>query len=96
VPGGFPSAGLVGFNGKAIESSILVSGPGIAADDGFGCLVPGLPGRWGDYGAATVDAATGFFYVANENISGARAPQTDWGTFITQIKASPPLATAQQ
>jgi hypothetical protein len=85
------SPGLVWFNGKAIESSILVSGPGIAADDGIGCLVPGMPGRWGDYGAAT-----GFFYVANENISGARTPQTNWGTFITQIKASPPLAAAQQ
>lgn len=100
VPGGFPSAALIQFTGTAPAGSILVSGQGIAADDGFtGCL-PGTPlpqvGRWGDYGAAAVDAATGIFYVANENISGARGVATNWGTFITQIKTSPPLAAAQR
>ncbi|MBO0733995.1 MAG: hypothetical protein J2P49_06705, partial [Methylocapsa sp.] len=71
---------------------------GIAADDGYTGCQPGLPpprqtGAWGRYGAATVDAATGFFYVANENISSPG--NTNWGTFITQIKTSPALASAK-
>jgi hypothetical protein len=96
VPGGFPSAGLVQFTGKTHTGGIIVSGQGITSDDGFtGCMgtsPPGGVGRWGDYGVATVDAATGFFYVANENISGARTVATNWGTFITQLKTSLPLA----
>ena len=99
VLGGFPSAALIQFTGKATAPGIIIpqGGQGHAADDGFtGCLrAPPKIGRWGDYGAATVDAATGFFYVANENISGARTPATNWGTFITQIKTSPPLASAK-
>jgi hypothetical protein len=87
VHGGFPSAGFIQFTGTGTAGKVLVSGQGIASDDGFtGCdMGPGGIGRWGDYGAATVDAATGFFYTANENISGARGPATNWGTFITQL-----------
>ena len=90
VPGGFPSAGFIQFTGKAPTGSIIVSGQGITSDDGFsGCFAgPPAVGRWGDYGAATVDAATGFFYTANENISGARTFATNWGTFITQLQTS--------
>jgi hypothetical protein len=44
---------------------------------------------WGDYGAATVDAATGFFYIANEYIPDPavfpRVETNNWGTFITQV-----------
>jgi len=44
---------------------------------------------WGDYGAATVDAATGFFYTANEYIPDptvfSRIATNNWGTFITQV-----------
>lgn len=100
LPGGFPSAALIQFTGEASAGSIVVSGQGIAADDGYtGCTAsqPGSQiGAWGTYGAATVDPATGFFYVANENISGARTPATNWGTFITQIMSSPPHAAAKR
>jgi hypothetical protein len=101
VPGGFPSAGVIQFTGSGTTGSIIVSGQGITSDDGFsGCgsgfgSPPGLVGRWGDYGAATVDAATGFFYTANENISGARVTFTNWGTFITQVQTSFPMVSAR-
>jgi hypothetical protein len=98
VPGGFPSAGVIQFTGTGTIGSIIVSGQGITSDDGFtGCggSPPGGVGRWGGYGAATVDAATGFFYTANENISGARGFAINWGTFITQLKTSLPLAAAR-
>ena len=70
---------------------MIVSGPGFTSDDGFtGCTPPGAPvGRWSDYGAATVDAKTGFFYTANEMIPNPktfpRGQGTNWGTFITQL-----------
>ena len=87
VPGGFPSAGFIQFTGTGRAGGIKISGQGIASDDlGFPCSgTPPVVGPWGTYGAATVDAATGFFYTANENISGARAPNSNWGTFITQL-----------
>jgi hypothetical protein len=50
---------------------------------------PGQIGRWGDYGAATVDAATGFFYFGNEYIPDPTefppGSFTNWGTFITRV-----------
>jgi hypothetical protein len=54
VHGGFPSAGFIQFNGTGTTGKVLVSGQGIASDDGFtGCdMGPGGVGRWGDYGAA--------------------------------------------
>ena len=88
VPGGFPSTAFIQFTGTAITSNITVTGQGVASDDGFtGCQFsgPGQVGRWGDYGAAVVDATTGIFYTANENISGPRGAVSNWGTFITQI-----------
>ena len=89
--GGYPSAAFIQFTGTAPTGAIIVSGPGFTSDDGFsGCpgAGPGQVGRWGDYGAATVDSETGFVYTANEMIPN---PQTfprgglaNWGTFITQ------------
>jgi hypothetical protein len=87
----FPSAAFTRFNGSATTGSIIVSGKGNTSDDGFtGCKPPDEPvGRWGDYGAATVDAKTGFFYTANEMIPNStkfpRGTSTNWGTFITQL-----------
>jgi hypothetical protein len=44
---------------------------------------------WGDYGAATVDAATGLFYLGNEYIPDPavfpRIVNGNWGTFITRV-----------
>jgi hypothetical protein len=88
VAGGFPSASFIQFSGFP-RGNIIVTGQGATSDDGFtGCPGPQF-GRWGDYGAATVDAATGFFYVANEYIPDPtefpRGFATNWGTFITQV-----------
>ncbi len=92
VPGGYPSAGLVLFDGTAPSGGIIVSGEGYTSDDGFsGCggPGPGTVGRWGDYGAAVVDAATGHLYTGAEMIPNPtlykRGHYANWGTFITQI-----------
>jgi hypothetical protein len=86
VTGGFPSAAFIRFNGTNTTGKITVSGRGLTSDDGFtGCDAAGHAGIWGDYGAATVDAATGYLYTVNENISGRRGKLTNWGTFITQL-----------
>jgi len=59
-------------------------------------------GQWGDYGAATVDAATGFFYLGNEYIPDPtvfpRIVNGNWGTFITvapERSAGEPIARRQ-
>jgi hypothetical protein len=91
VAGGFPSAAFIQFTGTATTGKIIVSGPGVTSDDGFtGCFInPTGVGRWGDYGAATVDAKTGFFYTANEMIpkpkTFPRSQLSNFGTFITQL-----------
>ena len=91
VPGGYPSASFIQFTGTSITGSILVTGQGKTSDDGFtGCRGPGpgKVGRWGDYGAATVDAATGYYYTGNEMIpykTVASRQAANWGTFITQL-----------
>ena len=57
---------------------------------------------WGDYGAATVDAATGFFYIANEYIPDPtvfpRIETANWGTFITQVapRRGPPVGPPRE
>jgi hypothetical protein len=90
--GGYPSAAVLQFDGGATTGQILVTGQGATSDDGFtGCggPGPGTVGRWGDYGAAVVDAATGYTYTANEMIPDpalfTRGMFANWGTFITQI-----------
>jgi hypothetical protein len=92
VAGGYPSAALMEFDGNSPTGGILVTGQGFTSDDGFtGCGAPGrgTVGRWGDYGAAVVDAATGYAYTANEMIPDpslfTRGTYANWGTFITQI-----------
>jgi hypothetical protein len=94
--GGFPSAGVIQMSGGApvfpaggTFPQIYVTGVGQSSDQGFtGCYSGnvGAVGRWGDYGAATVDSATGLFYAANEYIPGAASwgGGSNWGTYITQ------------
>jgi hypothetical protein len=91
VVGGFPSAAVINFTGVAPDGPFVIAGSGFTSDDGFtGCPknLPGAVGRWGDYAAATVDAATGFSYTANEMIPDpaqfTRGAVSNWGTFITQ------------
>jgi hypothetical protein len=79
------------FTGTATNGPMVIAGSGFTSDDGFtGCPRnhPGAVGRWGDYGAATVDAVTGFSYAANEMIPDpaqfTRGTFANWGTFITQ------------
>jgi hypothetical protein len=90
VPGGFPSASLIRFTGTGFGGPIVVTGQGATSDDGFtGCpgAGSGRVGRWGDYAAATVDAATGLTYTANEMIpKSAGGYAANWGTFITQLR----------
>jgi len=93
VTGGYPSASYIQFTGSGFSpNTIFVTGPGFTSDDGFtGCpkAGPGKVGRWGDYGAAVVDAKTGYFYTANEMIPNPknfpRGHFANWGTFITQL-----------
>jgi hypothetical protein len=89
--GGYPSAAYIQFN-RGPVGSIVTTGPGFTSDDGFtGCpqAGPGTIGRWGDYGAGTVDAATGYFYLGAEMIPNPtlypRGQFENWGTFITQL-----------
>jgi hypothetical protein len=88
APGGFPSAAVIEFAGFP-RGNIIVTGQGATSADGGGCSPSQSVGSWGDYGAATVDAATGFFYTANEYIPDPtvfpRIATTNWGTFITQV-----------
>jgi hypothetical protein len=91
APGGFPSAAIIEFAGFP-KGNIIVNGQGATSDDSAsGCRGPGPRGvaLWGNYGAGTVDAATGFFYTANEYIPDPtvfpRIETNNWGTFITQV-----------
>ena len=90
APGGFPSAAVIEFAGFP-KGNIIVIGQGATTfDQRAACLRPGPGGvgQWGDYGAATVDAATGFFYLGNEYIPDPtvfpRIENGNWGTFITR------------
>ena len=91
APGGFPSAAFIEFAGFP-RGNIIVTGQGATSDDSAtGCRRPGPGGvaAWGDYGAGTVDSATGFFYIANEYIPDPtvfpRIETNNWGTFITRV-----------
>jgi hypothetical protein len=91
VRGGFPSAAFIEFAGFP-RGNIIVSGQGATSyDQRAACLRPGPGGvaPWGDYSAATVDAATGIFYIGNEYIPDPtvfpRIENGNWGTFITQV-----------
>lgn len=69
VLGNFPSTGYVKFTGSKLSGNLVVTGVGVAPDDGFSSLydccyttsggsfnLVGI-GRWGDYSAAVVDPA---------------------------------------
>src|ERR1700730_3475041 len=91
APGGFPSAAFIEFAGFP-RGNIIVTGQGATSYDARSACShpgPGGVGLWGDYGAATVDAATGFFYLATEYIPDPtvfpRSENGNWGTFITQV-----------
>ena len=94
VAGGFPSTAVVPFSTATGVGSIVVTGQGHASDDGFTGYgaphSPGQVGRWGDFAAATVDAATGIYYTANEYIPDPnvylRGTFANWGTFVTAVK----------
>lgn len=90
LAGGFPSTAFVDVENGNLGSSIYVAGIGQSSDQGYtGCgNQPTVTvGRWGDYGAATIDSQTGHAYVANEYIPEPAnwGTQTNWGTCITQI-----------
>jgi hypothetical protein len=93
-PGSFPSTAFFQFDGTTPTFG-TVTGQGQTADDNFsGCeSLLGID-RWGDYGAATVDATTGYYYAANENISGTRGFSTNWGTYITRSNLIPVKAAS--
>lgn len=68
VLGNFPSTGFVKFTGSKLSGNLVVTGIGVAPDDGFTsqfdcCYLSGGVhgiagiGRWGDYAAAVVDPA---------------------------------------
>jgi hypothetical protein len=92
VVGGYPSPAYLQFTGTGFTGNIEVIGVGSTSDDGFtGCSKsgPGQVGRWGDYGAATVDVSSGYFYTANEMIPNPTkyppGPASNWGTYIIQL-----------
>src|ERR1700724_3933820 len=85
----------LGGNGNA--DKIQVAGMGTNSEDGFTgypnevsspppCLSPTLcEARWGDYGAAAVDA-DGSIWLAGEYIGPRpRTVSANWGTFITRL-----------
>jgi hypothetical protein len=94
VAGGYPSTAIIPFSAKTGGGTITVTGVGATSDDGFtGYGPPGSPGgvgRWGDYGSAVVDDATGVFYTANEFIPDPnvypRGVFANWGTYVTAVK----------
>jgi hypothetical protein len=87
----FPSAGYALLDAVNGAGSIVISGPGVAPDDGFSGYAPfgNRIGRWGDYSAAASDE-NGNIWMGNEMIppSFALPPGVlvaNWGTFITEV-----------
>jgi hypothetical protein len=65
----FPSAAYVNLSAAGVTGNILVLAEGVGPEDGFaGYRAFGGRPRWGDYGAAAVDAS-GNLWVANEWIA---------------------------
>jgi hypothetical protein len=65
----YPSAAYIDLASDGTHGSILVLAEGVGPEDGFaGYRAFGGRPRWGDYGAAAVDAA-GNLWVANESIA---------------------------
>ena len=90
--GNFPSTGYVKFTGSNLSGNLIITGVGVAPDDGFTSLydccyatngVNGFAGigRWGDYSAAVVDPAfaaakSPVYYTGGEMIA---VPYTKFG-----------------
>jgi hypothetical protein len=96
-PSQFPSTGYVKLGGNGNADKIDIVGAGVNSEDGFTgypkavsppppCFTATLcEARWGDYGAAAVDA-DGSIWLANEYIGPRpRTLSANWGTFITRL-----------
>ena len=97
----FPSAAYIPIGSDGSTGDIVVANAGKGPQDGFTeYWIGGNSPRWGDYGAAAVDAS-GNLWIASEDINqtctlneflqdltcgGTRAPLGNWSTQITQIK----------
>ncbi|MEP6968068.1 MAG: hypothetical protein ABI906_08295, partial [Pseudomonadota bacterium] len=89
-PHRFPSTATIAMPSFA-SPTITVSGVGALPDDGFTAYAAfggGGVGRWGDYGAASVDGS-GNVWFANEYIPDTtthpRSSLANWGTFVTRV-----------
>jgi hypothetical protein len=97
----FPSAAYINLSATGVTGNIVVLGEGVGPEDGFaGYRAFGARPRWGDYGAAAVDAS-GHLWVANEWIAqtctfaqfaasnfqctGTRTLLANWSTHIAMI-----------
>jgi hypothetical protein len=100
----YPSAAYVNLASNGTTGPVLVLAEGVGPEDGFAGyrLFGGRP-RWGDYGAAAVDAG-GHLWVASEWIAqqctfaqyqaapfgqcgGSRTALANWSTRISQVAA---------
>ena len=86
----FPSTATIALPTFS-SPTITVSGVGAQPDDGFTAYAAfggGGTGRWGDYGAASVDGF-GNVWFANEYIPDSathpRSSLANWGTFVTRV-----------
>lgn len=85
----FPSAAYALLDAVKGAGPIVISGPGVAPDDGFSGYAPFAgrsAARWGDYGAAVADES-GNIWMGAEMIP-RNPPITlaaNWGTFITAV-----------
>ena len=63
----YPSAAYVNLSAAGVTSPIKVLAEGVGPEDGFAAYrINGARPRWGDYGAAAIDPATGNAWVASE------------------------------
>jgi hypothetical protein len=85
----FPSAAYAPLDANNGAGPIVISGPGVAPDDGFTGYAPfsgARAARWGDYSAAVSDEA-GNIWMGAEMIP-VNPPLIlagNWGTFITAV-----------
>jgi hypothetical protein len=87
----YPSAGYSMLDASNGAGPIVISGPGVAPDDGFTAYRPVGPdfrvARWGDYSFAVADE-NGNIWMGGEMIPPEQAPfltYANWGSFITQV-----------
>jgi hypothetical protein len=90
----FPSAGYALLDAVNGAGPIVISGPGVAPDDGFSGYAPFATrgaARWGDYSAAASDEAGNIWMGAEmiphiPPVPGILA--ANWGTFITAVRVA--------